>query len=229
MVLQNLWTVYEYVRRHRTYACHLVTDTYTTFSFFPSHQAVELLRPGRILIYSTCTITLEENEGMVHWALTRFPCLRLAKQVRCYLHWAAKSQDWVMIHVNLCLWLVTVWRHASRYLEHRSKVQVVEFILCDSFTLIYSPGSTHWWPRLVRYWSIWGSQTTTAEIWSISSRGGEIECGHRYHWLLHCKIWESGQHPSLWSRRHVIMFCWKQTDLQNQYRWNEHIVSYTIW
>lgn len=32
---------------------------------------------GGTLVYSTCTLTLEENEGLVVWALQEFPCLQL--------------------------------------------------------------------------------------------------------------------------------------------------------
>ncbi|XP_053118111.1 tRNA (cytosine(72)-C(5))-methyltransferase NSUN6 isoform X2 [Hemicordylus capensis] len=42
--------------------------------------AVQLLKPGGILVYSTCTITLSENEEQVAWALETFPCLRLQSQ-----------------------------------------------------------------------------------------------------------------------------------------------------
>ncbi|KAM8967146.1 tRNA (cytosine(72)-C(5))-methyltransferase NSUN6 [Pelodytes ibericus] len=42
--------------------------------------AVELLKPGGILVYSTCTITLSENEEQVAWALETFPCLELQSQ-----------------------------------------------------------------------------------------------------------------------------------------------------
>ena len=34
-----------------------------------------------MLVYSTCTITPQENEEQVAWALKSFPCLRLEKQV----------------------------------------------------------------------------------------------------------------------------------------------------
>ncbi|KAG9476577.1 hypothetical protein GDO78_003231 [Eleutherodactylus coqui] len=42
--------------------------------------AVSLLKPGGTLVYSTCTITLSENEQLVAWALTTFPCLQLHPQ-----------------------------------------------------------------------------------------------------------------------------------------------------
>ncbi|NWH81710.1 NOP2 methyltransferase, partial [Piaya cayana] len=42
--------------------------------------AVKLLKPGGILVYSTCTITLSENEEQVAWALKTFPCLQLQRQ-----------------------------------------------------------------------------------------------------------------------------------------------------
>ena len=32
-------------------------------------------------MYSTCTITMEENEKQVEWALRKFPCLKLVAQV----------------------------------------------------------------------------------------------------------------------------------------------------
>ncbi|XP_011307309.1 putative methyltransferase NSUN6 [Fopius arisanus] len=39
--------------------------------------AVELLKVGGILVYSTCTVTISENEGIVAWALKTFPNLEL--------------------------------------------------------------------------------------------------------------------------------------------------------
>ncbi|NXN21587.1 NOP2 methyltransferase, partial [Nycticryphes semicollaris] len=42
--------------------------------------AVKLLKPGGVLVYSTCTITLSENEEQVAWALKTFPCLQLQSQ-----------------------------------------------------------------------------------------------------------------------------------------------------
>ncbi|EOB06002.1 Putative methyltransferase NSUN6, partial [Anas platyrhynchos] len=42
--------------------------------------AVKLLKPGGVLVYSTCTITLSENEEQIAWALETFPCLQLQRQ-----------------------------------------------------------------------------------------------------------------------------------------------------
>lgn len=40
-------------------------------------QAVRLLKPNGTLVYSTCTITLAENEGMVAWTLKTFKNITL--------------------------------------------------------------------------------------------------------------------------------------------------------
>ncbi|KAL2085099.1 hypothetical protein ACEWY4_018419 [Coilia grayii] len=44
------------------------------------HTAVRLLKRGGVLVYSTCTVTLAENEEQVAWALRTFPCLSLQPQ-----------------------------------------------------------------------------------------------------------------------------------------------------
>ncbi|KAG9348015.1 hypothetical protein JZ751_004034 [Albula glossodonta] len=44
------------------------------------HTAVRLLKRGGVLVYSTCTVTLAENEEQVAWALDTFPCLTLRPQ-----------------------------------------------------------------------------------------------------------------------------------------------------
>uniref|UniRef100_A0A1A7ZP04 NOP2/Sun domain family, member 6 n=1 Tax=Nothobranchius furzeri TaxID=105023 RepID=A0A1A7ZP04_NOTFU len=46
------------------------------------HAAVRLLKRGGVLVYSTCTVTLAENEEQVAWALSTFPCLTLEPQVK---------------------------------------------------------------------------------------------------------------------------------------------------
>lgn len=45
-----------------------------------------MLKKGGVLVYSTCTITPQENEEQVAWALKSFPCLRLEKQVSSLLY-----------------------------------------------------------------------------------------------------------------------------------------------
>lgn len=39
-------------------------------------SAVACLKPGGILVYSTCTLAPEENEGMIDWLLAEYPILK---------------------------------------------------------------------------------------------------------------------------------------------------------
>jgi NOL1/NOP2/sun family putative RNA methylase len=39
--------------------------------------AISMLKPGGTLVYSTCTFAVEENEGVVDWALSKFPEIKL--------------------------------------------------------------------------------------------------------------------------------------------------------
>ena len=58
-------------------------------------QAVALLKPGGVLVYSTCTVTLAENEEQVAWALETFPGLQLQHQVRpmaALSRWSSRSR-----------------------------------------------------------------------------------------------------------------------------------------
>lgn len=43
-------------------------------------QAVQLVRPGGVIVYSTCTINPGENEGLVRYALDKYKYLTLASQ-----------------------------------------------------------------------------------------------------------------------------------------------------
>lgn len=47
--------------------------------------AVMLLKPGGILVYSTCTINPLENEKMVHFALTNYKDLSLVPQNKQFM------------------------------------------------------------------------------------------------------------------------------------------------
>ncbi|CAK9156188.1 unnamed protein product [Ilex paraguariensis] len=42
--------------------------------------AVQLVRPGGIIVYSTCTINPGENEALVRYALDKYKFLSLASQ-----------------------------------------------------------------------------------------------------------------------------------------------------
>ncbi len=39
-------------------------------------SAIAILKPGGILVYSTCTLAPEENEGMITWLLAEFPSMK---------------------------------------------------------------------------------------------------------------------------------------------------------
>uniref|UniRef100_UPI00358FD1EA tRNA (cytosine(72)-C(5))-methyltransferase NSUN6 isoform X2 n=1 Tax=Myxine glutinosa TaxID=7769 RepID=UPI00358FD1EA len=55
-------------------------DSYSLLQRKLIKTAVKLLRPGGTLVYSTCTVTLAENEEQVAWALKHFPELQLVPQ-----------------------------------------------------------------------------------------------------------------------------------------------------
>lgn len=42
-----------------------------------TRQAVKMLRPGGLMLYSTCTFAPEENEGTINWILENFPEMEL--------------------------------------------------------------------------------------------------------------------------------------------------------
>lgn len=47
-------------------------------------NAIAYLKPGGVMVYSTCTLTIEENEEMVEWILSSFTNIKL-EPVRPYL------------------------------------------------------------------------------------------------------------------------------------------------
>ncbi|KAM4688383.1 tRNA (cytosine(72)-C(5))-methyltransferase NSUN6 isoform 3-T4 [Discoglossus pictus] len=64
-------------------ACNLSLKEVTSYQPLQRklfNVAVKLLKPSGTLVYSTCTITLSENEEQVAWALQAFPCLQLQPQ-----------------------------------------------------------------------------------------------------------------------------------------------------
>ena len=49
-------------------------------------HAVEMLKPGGVLVYSTCTFSRQENEEMAEWFVAAYPQMKLEKQVHIWPH-----------------------------------------------------------------------------------------------------------------------------------------------
>ncbi|CAF0913817.1 unnamed protein product [Brachionus calyciflorus] len=54
--------------------------SYVNYQRMILENAVKLLKPGGFMVYSTCTITLEENEEQVSWLLSKHKKLKLVDQ-----------------------------------------------------------------------------------------------------------------------------------------------------
>ena len=77
-------------------------------------SAIRCLKPGGILVYSTCTFAPEENEGVVSWALKRFadevelvPCpVPVSNRVCALTTWHDKpfhpASHWMRWHIPTC-------------------------------------------------------------------------------------------------------------------------------
>jgi len=79
-------------------------------------KAVLLLKPGGVLVYSTCTITVEENEAMVAWAVRTFSQqLQLVEQVTM-LTMMFVTSNVVLVVIFLCK---TIFYH-----QHSSVVYI---------------------------------------------------------------------------------------------------------
>jgi len=55
-------------------------------------SSAQTVKPGGVLVYSTCTITPEENQGMVQWFLEHFPTFYL-DPVKPFIPFRLKEQD----------------------------------------------------------------------------------------------------------------------------------------
>lgn len=49
-------------------------------------QAVQMLRPGGVLVYSTCTFSTEENEKMMEWLVHEYPQFTLERSEHIWPH-----------------------------------------------------------------------------------------------------------------------------------------------
>nr|TKW09957.1 hypothetical protein SEVIR_6G135800v2 [Setaria viridis] len=78
-------------------------------------QAVKLVRPGGVIVYSTCTINPGENEALVRYALDTYKFLSLASQVSstiCKIVWA--------IEQSINLYIAQTFHRYGHKLHHDS-------------------------------------------------------------------------------------------------------------
>ena len=47
-------------------------------------SAVQMLKPQGTIVYSTCTFSIEENEDVIKWTISKFPYIKLIKQARIF-------------------------------------------------------------------------------------------------------------------------------------------------
>ena len=72
-------------------------------------SAVEMLRPGGVMLYSTCTFSAEENEGTVGWLLEQNPELELLK-LEPYEGFSEGKPEWGGGNETLSC-CVRIWPH----------------------------------------------------------------------------------------------------------------------
>ncbi|XP_025871579.1 tRNA (cytosine(72)-C(5))-methyltransferase NSUN6 isoform X1 [Vulpes vulpes] len=117
--------------------------------------AVQLLKPGGVLVYSTCTITLAENEEQVAWALRTFPCLQLQPQkvvsslpllvldfvgMECAAHFFLKShQGWSISRLakgrKWFRFIVALWFLTLKYVTFKK----LSYLLFHPFWFLSKP------------------------------------------------------------------------------------------
>ena len=59
-------------------------------------------------MYSTCTLTISENENQVAWTLKNFPQLKLVPQVRSYIFGSKVAYIAKFHHLSVLLLLLSI-------------------------------------------------------------------------------------------------------------------------
>lgn len=129
-------------------------------------QAVRLLKKGGVLVYSTCTVTLAENEEQVAWALDTFPCLTLQPQVKA-----------LQIHSDACG--VMSAKH------HQITVQ----------RFVFSSGASHRCRRHARSWPVTWAAAPPPEVQPWAELGRDrngssppLQSRQGHYWLFYCQV-----------------------------------------
>lgn len=65
------------------------------------------MREGGTLVYSTCSLPVEENEDQVAWVLDNFPALVLEEQVTTFNH---PDISFYFSHSRVCVWSETFFK-----------------------------------------------------------------------------------------------------------------------
>ena len=72
--------------------------------------AVKMLKPGGMLLYSTCTFSPEENEGSIAAVLEQFPEMSLV-QVECPVEFGQGRPEWIGSQIESLRRCIRVWPH----------------------------------------------------------------------------------------------------------------------
>ncbi|KAJ8458529.1 hypothetical protein OPV22_031455 [Ensete ventricosum] len=106
-------------------------------------QAVRLVRPGGVIVYSTCTINPGENEALVRYALDKYKFLSLASQHPkiggpgivgcCDLFGGKYVEEWLteseseLVQRKISKEQPSVWKECSLHFFHHNKKQFIIF------------------------------------------------------------------------------------------------------